>query len=83
MGRPFLMIPFFPNSWKLWGLSPDRLQGGPGRPGGKVARGFHQGSTRVPRGSARAAGVAIQNTACCWGYYLSLFSVVKTEREEN
>ena len=31
-----------PNSWKLWGLSPDRLRGG--------------GSTRVPRGSARPAG---------------------------
>ena len=36
-------VAFFPNSWKLWGLSPDRLRR---RPWGKVPRGFHQGSTR-------------------------------------
>ena len=40
----------FPQQMKDWGLSPDRLRGGPGLPRGKVPQGFHQGSTRVPRG---------------------------------
>ena len=44
------MAVFFPNNCKLWGLSPDRLRGGPGRPWDKVPPGFHEGSTRVPRG---------------------------------
>ena len=38
---------FLPNSRKLWGLSPDRLRGGPGRPEVRFHEGFHQGSTRV------------------------------------
>ena len=29
---------------------------------------FHEGSTRVPRGSARG-----ESTACCWGCHLNLF----------
>ena len=37
---------FFPNSWKLWGLSPDRLRGGSTR----VPPGFHEGSTRFCEG---------------------------------
>ena len=40
----------------LGSMSPDRLRGGPGQPTGKVPRRFRQGSTRVPQGSARAAG---------------------------
>ena len=34
-----------------------------------------RGSTRVPRGSTRAAGGAgtKKSTVCCWGYHLSLF----------
>ena len=48
--------------YRLWGLSPNRLRGGPGRRD-KVPRGFHEGSTRVPpgltrlpQGSVRVAG---------------------------
>ena len=47
----------FPQQLKALGLSPDRLQGGPGR----VPPKFHQGSTRVPpgfhQGSTRFCGV--------------------------
>ena len=60
-----------PNSWKLWGLSPNRLRGG--------VRFHDQGSTRVPPGfhevlrGLRGGASTKKRTACCWGYHLSLF----------
>ena len=72
-----LKVAFSPTAEKLWGLSPDRLRGGPGRPPGKVPQGFLQGSTGLPgfhevlRG-LRGGASTKKSTACRWGYYLSL-----------
>ena len=45
------MSPLFPQELKALGLSPEVVRGG------QVPRGFHQGSTEVPPGSARAGWV--------------------------
>ena len=47
---------FFPQQLKALGSQPDRLRGGPGWSRGGPEVRFHEGSTRFPRGSARAAG---------------------------
>ena len=52
----------------LYFYSPPAESCGPGRPGGKVPRGFHQGSTRVLQ-VLRGGASTKKSPACCWGYH--------------
>ena len=87
--RGYMAPLVFPQLTAL-GSQPDGLRGGPGRPGGKVPRGFHQGSTRVPPGfhevlqGLQGGASTKKSTACCWGYELSLlfFSRGPAKRKE-